>query len=79
VVFSSPHLSDRVALADDLRNVDADTYVVEIKAAAIDMVAEAALERGAKLVFADNEVVPQPGETDLDALFTGLAPSRLRA
>jgi cyclic 2,3-diphosphoglycerate synthetase len=79
VVFSSPHLSDRVALADDLRNVDADTYVVEIKAAAIDMVAEAALERGAKLVFADNEVVPQPGDTDLDALFTGLAPSRLRA
>jgi cyclic 2,3-diphosphoglycerate synthetase len=79
VVFSSPHLSDRVALADDLRNVDADTYVVEIKAAAIDMVAEAALERGAKLVFADNEVVPQPGDADLDALFTGLAPSRLRA
>ena len=35
------------------------------------MVAEAALERGVKLVFADNEVVPQPGETDLDELFRG--------
>ncbi len=56
-----------------------DTYVVEIKAAAIDMVAEAALERGVKLVFADNEVVPLPGETDLDELFRGLAPSTVRA
>jgi cyclic 2,3-diphosphoglycerate synthetase len=59
--------------------VDADTYVVEIKAAAIDMVAEAALERGVKLVFADNEVVPLPGETDLDELFRGLVPSTVRA
>ena len=67
------------ALAEDLRAVDADTFVVELKAAAIDMVAEAALERGAKLVFADNEVVPLPGEPDLDELFRGLAPSKVRA
>ena len=79
VAFVSRNLSDRSALADDLRAVDADTYVVEIKAAAIDMVAEAALERGVKLVFADNEVVPLPGETDLDELFRGLAPSTVRA
>jgi hypothetical protein len=31
--------------------------VVEIKAAAIDVVAEAAAERGVEVVFADNEVV----------------------
>jgi cyclic 2,3-diphosphoglycerate synthetase len=79
VVFVSRNLSDRDALADDLRAVDADTFVVEIKAAAIDMVAEAALERGVKLVFADNEVVPLPGEPDLDELFRGLAPSPVRA
>jgi len=79
VAFVSRNLSDRAALADDLRNVDADTYVVEIKAAAIDMVAEAALERGVKLVFADNEVVPQAGELDLDELFRGLAPSKVCA
>jgi cyclic 2,3-diphosphoglycerate synthetase len=79
VVLVSRNLSNRVALAEDLRSVDADTYVVEIKAAAIDMVAEAALERGAKLVFADNEVVPQAGETDLDELFRGLGPSVVRA
>jgi len=32
-------------------------YLVEIKAAAIDVVAEAALERARELVFADNELV----------------------
>jgi cyclic 2,3-diphosphoglycerate synthetase len=79
VVFVSRNLSDREALAKDLRNVDADTYVVEIKAAAIDMVAEAALERGVRLVFADNEIVSQPGETDLDELFRGLGGSVVRA
>lgn len=79
VVFVSRNLSDRAALVEDLRAVDADTFVVEIKAAAIDMVAEAALERGATLVFADNEVVPLPGEPDLDELFRGLAPSKVRA
>ena len=73
--FVSRNLSNREALAEDLRTVDADTYVVEIKAAAIDMVAEAALERGVKLVFADNEVVPQAGETDLDEIFRGLGGS----
>jgi cyclic 2,3-diphosphoglycerate synthetase len=79
VVFVSRNLSDRAALVEDLRAVDADTFVVEIKAAAIDMVAEAALERGATLVFADNEVVPLPGEPDLDELFRGLASSKARA
>jgi cyclic 2,3-diphosphoglycerate synthetase len=79
VAFVSRNLSDRAALADDLRVVEADTYVVELKAAAIDMVAEAALERGVNLVFADNEVVPLPGETDLHELFRGLGASRVRA
>jgi cyclic 2,3-diphosphoglycerate synthase len=79
VAFVSRNLSDREALAEDLRSVDADTYVVEIKAAAIDMVAEAALERGVRLVFADNEVVPQAGEPDFDELFRGLGPSMVRA
>jgi cyclic 2,3-diphosphoglycerate synthase len=79
VAFVSRNLADREALAEDLRTADADTYVVEIKAAAIDMVAEAALERGVKLVFADNEVVALPGEGDLDELFRGLVPAAVRA
>jgi cyclic 2,3-diphosphoglycerate synthetase len=79
VAFVSRNLSDRVALAEDLRTVEADTFVVEIKAAAIDMVVEAALKRGVRVVFADNEVVPLPGEPDLDELFRGFAPSVVRA
>jgi len=46
--------------------------VIEIKAAAIDVVAEHALERGAKVVFADNEVV---GE-GVDEALVALAPAR---
>jgi cyclic 2,3-diphosphoglycerate synthetase len=79
VVFASRNLSDRIALAEDLKSVEADTFVVELKAAAIDVVAEAALERGVKLVFADNEIVALPGEPDLDELFRGLVPSGVSA
>ena len=39
---------------------------MEIKAAAIDVVAEVAQERGVEVVFAENEVVPRPGEPALD-------------
>jgi cyclic 2,3-diphosphoglycerate synthase len=69
VVLVSRNLADRVALRQDLASVDAEVYVVEIKAAAIDVVAEVAAERGVELVFADNEVVA-PG---LDDLLLGLA------
>ncbi len=79
VAFVSRNLSNREALADDLSRVDADTYVVEIKAAAIDMVAEAAFERGARLVFADNEIVVEPGEPALDELVRDLVPAAVRA
>jgi cyclic 2,3-diphosphoglycerate synthetase len=57
VVSVSRNLANRAALSEDLLHVDADVYLVEIKAAAIDLVAEAALTRGAEVVFAENEVV----------------------
>jgi cyclic 2,3-diphosphoglycerate synthetase len=57
VVLVSRNLAKRDALRQDLHSVDAEVYVVEIKAAAIDVVAEAAAERGVEVVFADNEVV----------------------
>ena len=69
-------LSDRRALRDDLHLpgvLAAHTYVVEIKAAAIDVVAEAAEERGVRVVFCDNRPVPLPGEPDLDAAVVELA------
>jgi cyclic 2,3-diphosphoglycerate synthetase len=57
VVFASRNLADRRALDEDLGSVDAEVYVVELKAAAIDVVAEAAAERGAALVLAENDIV----------------------
>ena len=47
--------------------------VVEIKAAAIDVVAEEAARRGIAVVLAGNDVVPLPGEADLDAELERLA------
>ena len=57
VVHVSHDLARRDALAEQLARVDADTYLVELKAAAIDVVAEHALARGARVVLARNEVV----------------------
>jgi cyclic 2,3-diphosphoglycerate synthetase len=69
-------LGDRPALAADLDAPGvraAGTYLVEIKAAAIDVVAEAARERGVRVVFCDNRPLSLPGEPDLDAMALGLA------
>jgi cyclic 2,3-diphosphoglycerate synthase len=73
VVTASPNLARRDALRRDLEGVDADVYLVEIKAAAIDVVAEEAAERGVEVVFCDNELLPLPGEPDLDAALVALA------
>ena len=54
-------------------SVSAEVYLVELKAAAIDVVAEAALEKGAEVVLAANDVVPIAGEPDLDELLLGMA------
>jgi cyclic 2,3-diphosphoglycerate synthase len=75
VVAVSRNLANRPRLAEDLAATDADVYVVEIKAAAIDLVAEAALQRGVEVVFAENEVLC-PG---LDEAVLGLVPTRAHA
>jgi len=76
VVAVSGNLADRDALRAELDSEEtenAEVFLVEIKAAAIDVVAEAAAERGIPVVFADNEVLPLAGEQDLDALVRALA------
>jgi cyclic 2,3-diphosphoglycerate synthase len=76
VVAVSGSLSDRVSLRADLDRPDvagADTYLTEIKAAAIDVVAEAAEARGVRLVFCDNRPQATDGSPDLDAALRGLA------
>ena len=70
VVHHSSRLADRDALRGELARLDADTYLVEVKAAAIDVVAEDALARGRRVVLAANDVV---GE-GLDEALLGLLP-----
>ena len=65
-VVVSTNLADRGELRKDLERADADTYLVEIKAAAIDVVCEAAREQDIELVFADNDMLALPGQPDLD-------------
>ena len=73
VVHVSRNLADRARLREELQRVDADVFLIEIKAAAIDVVAEAALERGAECVFAMNDVRPLEAGVDLDSELLALA------
>jgi cyclic 2,3-diphosphoglycerate synthetase len=73
VVHVSGNLANRAALHLELAEIDADVFLVELKAAAIDVVAEAALARGAEIVLAANDVVPLSGEPDLDELLLRMA------
>jgi cyclic 2,3-diphosphoglycerate synthetase len=75
VVSVSRNLANRPALSEDLARTDADVYLIEIKAAAIDLVAEAALQRGVEVVFAENEVVAE----ELDDVIHRLVPTGVRA
>ncbi len=78
-VVASRNLARREPLADDLARARAercDLYLTELKAAAIDTVAEAAQRAGAAVRFARNRPRSLPGEPDLDAalldLYNGL-------
>jgi cyclic 2,3-diphosphoglycerate synthase len=77
VVHVSGNLSNRQALRAELDSIDADVFVVELKAAAVDIVAEAALGRGAEVILAGNEVRPGPGQPDLDELVLEMARIRV--
>jgi cyclic 2,3-diphosphoglycerate synthetase len=73
VGYVSGALADRARLREELHDVDADVFLVELKAAAVDVVAEEAARRGVRVVIAANDVVPLGGEADLDAELERLA------
>ena len=75
IVHVSRNLARRDELRAELEHVDADTYLVELKAAAIDVVAEHAVARGARVVLAENEVVAD----GLDEKILALLPTAVRA
>lgn len=85
VVHTSGNLARREELRRELAGLDgragstagAEVFLVEIKAAAIDVVAEHAAARGIPVVFTDNEVSALPGEDDLDEALLALATQAL--
>jgi cyclic 2,3-diphosphoglycerate synthetase len=78
VIHASSALARRDELRAELAATDADVYLVELKAAAIDVVAEAAAAHGAELVLVANDVVPIEGEADLDGALRALAEAATR-
>jgi cyclic 2,3-diphosphoglycerate synthetase len=75
LVHVSRSLANRDALRAELESIDADVYLVELKAAAIDVVAEAAAERGAELVLAASDVTGD----GLDDAVRSLVPQEVTA
>ena len=75
VVHVSNNLARRDLLREELERIDADTYLVELKAAAIDVVAEHALAHGVRIVIAGNDVVAD----GLDEAILALVPQEARA
>lgn len=75
IVHVSRNLAHREALREELEQVDAEVYLVELKAAAVDVVAEAALACGAEVILAANDVVSD----ELDERVLSLVPDRSRA
>jgi len=73
LVHVSGNLGDRDALAHELREVAAEVYLVELKAAAVDVVAEHALAHGGEVVLAANDVVSVSPERGLDELLLEMA------
>jgi cyclic 2,3-diphosphoglycerate synthetase len=68
VVQVSTNLADRARLRDDVVRASADVFLVELKAAAIDVVAEAGVERGVDVVLAVNDVVSEELDHELELL-----------
>ena len=78
VTAISTDLARRPALLEAVAAVagKADVFLTEIKAAAVDVVAEAAAAQGKELVFCDNEPVATDGR-DLTAVVDGLTDKAL--
>lgn len=73
VVHVSGNLADRDALRRELPEIEADVFLVELKAAAVDVVAEHALVRGGEVVLAANDLVSCSPEGGLDEMLLEMA------
>jgi len=75
IVAVSRNLADRPRLREELDRIDADVFLVELKAAAVDLVAETASARRVEVVLAANDVV----SSELDDRLAELVPAGVRA
>lgn len=73
VVHVSGNLANRDLLHAELALVEADVFLIELKAAAIDVVAEAALDRDVEVVLAANDLVSVDPHSDLDEMLLEVA------
>jgi cyclic 2,3-diphosphoglycerate synthetase len=73
VVHVSGSLARRSELRAELERVEAELFLVELKAAAVDVVIEEARARGCEVALVDNELVPLAGEPDLEQALLDLA------
>jgi cyclic 2,3-diphosphoglycerate synthetase len=73
VTHVSGNLARRDTLRDELAAVEAEVFLIELKAAAVDVVAEFAVARKADIVLASNDVIPLPAEGDLDKMLLEMA------
>jgi cyclic 2,3-diphosphoglycerate synthetase len=80
MVTVSAHLADPAALRRDLSSAPPfDVLLTELKAAAIDVAAPMALERGAEVVFVENRPTAAGGDDLDDALRELVRMARERA
>ena len=74
VVGSSHHLANRPQLEADMDGAgDADVLVVELKAAAVDVAVNLALQKGIDVVFCDNRVETVSGDGSFEELAAEMA------
>ena len=73
VVHVSGNLANRDLLRAELASVEADVFLIELKAAAVDVVAEAALGRDVEVVLAANDLVSAEPDADLDETLLEMA------
>jgi len=73
VVHVSGSLARRAELVDELKQIEAEVFLVELKAAAVDVVIEEAAARGCEVALVDNELVPLEGEAELEPALLELA------
>ena len=66
VVHVSGNLARREELRSELETIEAELFLVELKAAAVDVVIEEAVARGCEVAVVDNELVTLDGEPDLE-------------